>query len=393
MIKFLIYLLIIVLAAWVGVKIALDPGFVVFAYQHWTAEMPLWFFILAFLVTFTLFYFIVAVWRGTSRIPKHLRLLSRQHKLALSHQKTNKGLLELAEGRWANAEKLLVKGASDSAQPLINYLAAAKAAHEQMAYERRDDYLRLAHNTTPEATIAVELTQAELQMSHQQLEHALATLRHLQNKVPQHTYVLKLLQRLYVKLEDWQGLLELMPDLMKYKVLKADEAKALEIQAYCGLFNHVNGLQLTLDKVWDQVPKNLRREKSIVALYVRHLLIEQDDLTAEAVLRDVLKSLWDSELVDLYGETKGQDPDKQLATAEGWLKNHGNSPALLLCLARLAMRNQLWGQAKDYLHTSLNIDPCPQAYAQLGRLSEQLGDMPQALAAYRQAADIWMRNA
>lgn len=392
MIKFFIYLLIIVLATWVGVKIALDPGFVVFAYQHWTAEMPLWFFILAFLATFTLFYFVVAVWRGTSRLTKHLRLLNKQHKLALSHRKTNKGLLELAEGRWANAEKLLVKGASDSAQPLINYLAAAKAAHEQMAYERRDDYLRLAHNTTPEATIAVELTQAELQMSHQQLEHALATLRHLQNKVPQHTHVLKLLQRLYVKLEDWQGLLELIPDLVKYKVLKADEARALEVQAYCGLFNHVNGLQLTLDKVWDQVPKNLRREKSIVALYVRHLLTEQDYLTAEAVLRDVLKSLWDSELVTLYGETKGQDPDKQLATAEGWLKNHGNSPALLLCLARLAMRNQLWGQAKDYLHTSLNIDPCPQAYAQLGRLNEQLGDMTQALAAYRQAADIWMRN-
>ncbi len=385
MIKFIIYLLLLILAVWAGVKIAVDPGFAIFAYQHWTVEMPLWFFGLALVVLFLLVYMLIAFLKGTSRVSKHIKMLNKQHKLAIAHRKTSKGLLELAEGNWEQAEKLLIKGASYSAQPLINYLAAARAAHEQSAYERRDEYLRVAHETTPDAKIAVGLTQAELQISHQQLEHSLATLRHLQNMVPQQAYVLKLLKDVYEQLGDWQALLELLPELGKRKVVKPEALKQLEIKAYQGLFGKVNGLQITLDKVWDQVPKRLRREKAILIPYVKHLLSDKDYVTAEAVVRDVLKHAWDGELVALYGETKFAEPDKQLAYAEAWLKSHGNSPALLLCLARLAKRCQLWGKAKDYLQTSISIDATRETYAELANLYEELGETDNALQAYRDA--------
>lgn len=385
MIKFIIYLLLLILAVWVGVKIAVDPGFAIFAYQHWTVEMPLWFFGLSLIILFLLIYMLIAFLKGTSRVSKHIKMLNKQHKLTIAHRKTSKGLLELAEGHWEQAEKLLIKGASYSAQPLVNYLAAARAAHEQMAYERRDEYLRLAHESTPDAKIAVGLTQAELQISHHQLEHSLATLRHLQNMVPQQAYVLKLLKDVYESLGDWRALLDLLPDLVKRKVVKPEEAKQLEIKAYQGLFSNVNGLQITLDKIWDQIPKRLRREKAIVLPYVQHLLQDKDYVTAEAVVRDVLKHEWDGELVALYGETKFPEPDKQLAFAEAWLKSHGNSPALLLCLGRLAKRCQLWGKAKDYLQTSITIDATRETYAELANLYEALGETDNALQAYRDA--------
>jgi len=388
MLKFIITLLMAGLLVWASIKIAITPGFVIFAYEHWTMEMPLWFFLSAAFAILLAFYLLLALLRGTRRFTKHLKLLKQQHKLAIAHRKTSQGLLALAEGDWSLAEKQLTQGIEYSSQPLINYLAAARAAHEQMAYERRDRYLEKAHLAIPEASIAAELTQAELQISHHQLEHAVATLRHLQSKAPKHPYVLKRLYPLYISLEDWQGLLELLPHLVKYKVLKSEEAKNLEIEAFCGLFNKVNGLQLTVDKVWDDVPKSLRREKKLVIPYVRHLLQEKDYLTAEATLRDVLKYAWDSELVTLYGETKSSDPHKQLVTAEGWLKSHGNSPALLLCLAQLATRNQLWGQAKEYLQTSLSIMPSFEAYALLAFLHEQLGEVNEALKAYQKAVQL-----
>ncbi|WP_399361225.1 heme biosynthesis HemY N-terminal domain-containing protein [Thiohalobacter thiocyanaticus] len=43
----------------------------------------------------------------------------------------NQGLLALSEGDWPRAEKLLVEHADDSESPLLNYLAAARAAQDQ----------------------------------------------------------------------------------------------------------------------------------------------------------------------------------------------------------------------------------------------------------------------
>mgnify|MGYP000727120986 CR=1 FL=1 len=47
------------------------------------------------------------------------------------------------------------------------------------------------------------MTQAELQLADQQLEQALATLKHLRSVAPKHTYVLRLLRRLYEQLGDY----------------------------------------------------------------------------------------------------------------------------------------------------------------------------------------------
>ena len=66
------------------------------------------------------------------RIKNWLRL-RREHQ---SYSKTQQGLTMLIEGRWSKAERLLLAGVSQSFEPLMNYLGAAKAAHEQGAFER-----------------------------------------------------------------------------------------------------------------------------------------------------------------------------------------------------------------------------------------------------------------
>ena len=80
----------------------------------------------------------------------------------------------------------------------------------------------------PSADVAVSLTQAELQLADHQLEQALATLKHLRSVAPKHTYVLRLLRRLYEQLGDWEHLRELLPELRRRKVEDdADLAKTL----------------------------------------------------------------------------------------------------------------------------------------------------------------------
>jgi len=47
---------------------------------------------------------------------------------------------------------------------------------------------------------------------------------------------------------------------------------------------------------------------------------------------------------------------------------------LLLTLGRLCLQNSLWGKARDYLESSLQVQRNPEACAELARLLAQLGD-------------------
>ena len=60
------------------------------------------------------------------------------------------------------------------------------------------------------------ITQAQLQLARNQLEQCLATLLELRKKDPHHPFVLKLLHQVYLRLQDWQQLALLLPELKKY---------------------------------------------------------------------------------------------------------------------------------------------------------------------------------
>lgn len=382
----IITLLIFIAAVWAGIKIAADPGYALFAYQHWTVQMPLWIAAAIILLSFVLLHNLLLLVRGTGALAKKIRRWNKQRRFTSAQRLTKKGLQELAEGKWASAEALLVKATHHDNTPLINYLAAARAAQEQGADDRRDEYLRRAHESTPGSAIAIGLTQAQLQFSHKQLEHSLATLRHLQHIDPQNVYVLKMLKKLYVELGDWNGIIELLPELRKRKVLNSDALTALEQQAYIKLLQSVanNPNHTVLDEIWRQMPRSLRRDNTVILPYTQALLAQHREQEAEAIIQEALKSNWSAELVSLYGLLPAGNEAKQLDIAEGWQKQYGTNPTLLLTLGRLCMRNRLWGQARQYLESACDTTtPSVEVYAELARLLEHVGDTQQAMVYYR----------
>ena len=104
---------------------------------------------------------------------------------------------------------------------------------------------------------------------------------------------------------------------------------------------------------------------------------------AEKELISALKSNWRDPLVRLFGLVEGVDTTKQLKRAEGWLANHSEDPDLLLAAARLCLRNELWGKARSYLETVINLRPSPEVYQEYGALLSQLGEGEAAADAYR----------
>ncbi len=382
----------LVLAATVALVAALqqENGYVLLNYGPWTLETSLAFFLVMILLLFLALY---ALMRSMVRIwamPRGFRKWKAQRGTRRARRALTRGLVELSEGNWKTAEKNLMRHIRRSDTPLLNYLAAAKAAQQQGAHERRNRYLQLAHESTPSADIAVGLTQAELQLAHEQLEQALATLRHLQGMAPHHVYVLKLLKDLYLRLEDWSQLQRLLPELRKRKVIDSEDLRALELLVYRNILDRADRdpdpERLIL--VWRGIPKGVRKEAELIADYAGRLLDRDQGELAEPLLRESLQQRWDGRLAEIYGRVEGKDTAKQLAVAESWLVKRPENPVLLLALGRLSLRSRLWGKARSYLEASIGAIPSAEAYRELGQLLERLGETEAALENYRAGLEL-----
>lgn len=384
--RLIIFLLVFIFAVFLGLKIVEDPGIAFFSYKQWSVEMPLWFSVAAILLLFFVGYTILRLFDGIDFSIYRFRNWLQWRRKYKSYSKTNRGLVELVEGDWQRAENYLVDGIAQSDAPLINYLAAAKAAHERRAYDKRDSYLRKAHDVAPHAEVAIGLTQAKLQYDEGKFEQALATLRSLRNVAPKNKVVLKMLERLMIHLADWQELLTLVPSLRKVKVVTADEAQALENKVYFEIFKaSSNSAQVSFDQSWDAVPRKLQKDPLFIAYYVERLISNPEVAEKlEVLVSQSIKSQWNEELVRLYGLLQAPNPAKQLAKAEKWLKDYSSHAVLYCTLGKLSLRCQLWGKAREYFESAIKLEGNPTTYLEYGALLEMLGEHTAAVKSYRE---------
>jgi len=374
------------------VQLNKDPGYVLIALNHWTIETTLWIAILGLLLIFLLFYLFLRFCHKISHTPKAMSRWHSKRQAQKAQAITRKGLIEYSEGYWKQAKNHLVQALPNTDTPLLNYLTAARAAQKMGDSQLRDDFLREAQQSMPEAKIAVELTQAQLQLANHQWEQALATLRHLHDIAPRHPYVLKLLMQLYQEVRDWPQLIALLPDLKKYHVVEAQEFETLQHNAYLHALNDLakQNQATAINDLYHSMPKALISHPEIVAEYVNFLLKNNDYNTAKDLLRRCLRKEFNPQLIALYGSLPSDE--KQLAFAESLLKKNSHSAALYLCLGQLCIKQQLWGKAKHYLEQSNEVEPSPIAYATLGKLHEKLGDPVLAGSSYKRGLELATKN-
>lgn len=383
--------LVITLLVLVGVSLltalALEkPGFVLIAYDKTSIEVALFDFILVLAALFVSFYLLMRFIARLLLMPAELHKAYLRHQEEKAHQKFYKGLLELAQGRWTRAERLLLRSVWNHGTPLLGYLGAARAAQMQSAYDRRDVYLKKAIESDRSAGVAVGLLQAELQLSSKQNEQALATLQHLRELAPKHGYVLYMLARMYRNLGDWDRLLDVMPILRKSKAIPAEQIDEVEGQAVAELMLRASreGKNDSVQHLWKQLPKRLKLDAKLVESHVRALDRLGQNEQAATELRKYLNSHWNQDLVRLLGELTLPNPLQTLGHAESWLKQHGKDPELLLTLGRLSLQAELWGKARLYLENSISFGPRVLTYRLLGDLLESTGEKEQAQACYQQ---------
>ena len=372
----LFLLLIAAGAIGVGAFVYIDAGYVMLSWENYTVETSLWMFLvlgaIALLAVYIALRALLVLFGSDRRFNEW-----RQRRRSLrARRQTTRGLLALAQGQWRRAERNLTSSAKDSDQPLINYLAAARAAYEQDKSEATDEWLKQASLSTKGSDLAVGITQVQLLQSRNQNEQALAVLISLREKHPRHAYLLKLLVKTLQDLEDWVALNELLPTLRKATKIPDEELRKLERNVALQLLErarHANGGQ-GLTSTFDGLGRDVRYTSDVMKSYIDLLLETEQEEKAEEALREGLKHVWHDELVEIYGRLKGKDANKQLLFAEQQLKERPNDPLLLLTLGRLALRVNDLEKAREYLQTGLSIKGLAELHAEMGKVMLAEGD-------------------
>ena len=299
---------------------------------------------------------------------------SRRRRKA--NQQTVAATLAMAEGHYSQAEKLMIKGASNSDTPLLNYLSAAKAAQARGDDARRDQYLQKAQEENPKAELALTLTQTQLQIEQGQYDTALAMLESVYALNPRHPMVLDQLRQVHLARQDWSALCDLIPALHKVGKLTPKQEEDLLQQA-------VGSLE-TLKAVWQDLPRKLRLEPELLACY-----------------GDLLRQLGaDSEAATLWQEALRKQPMPQLLARLPKLKLDSYQPLLALlqkqqgqpevdtALAQLYLLAGQLDDAQKLLEQEVERAPSAAAYHALGQLMDKRRLTNKANEYYRQALEL-----
>lgn len=367
------------------------PGYLLISYANTSIETTVWVAVLIAVAAFWAIYFVYRTIRGSWRLTRGAASYLTHGGEQKAQLRTHRGLVAFMEGNWLQARRNLLKSASKSPLPLVNYLASARCAYELNDRDQAFDLLHKAEDVAPDRKLAVTLTQARMQLMGKEYESCIATLQRARNISANHPVVLDLLYQVYLAVNDWGAIGDLLPELRKQKILPPEQLDIVErdvhrsLIAFAGEKAKRAGSALeVLQQQWQQVPTKLKKDPQLVHDYCEQLRLNGCEQESEELLQQTLKRHWHDDLILLYGQVQGADIARQLLLAEGWLKSRPNSSALMLTLGRLCLRNELWGKAREYFEQSIDQQATPEAYAELARLLAHLDEHRLSTQYYQQ---------
>ena len=110
MVRLLIKLLILVIVVLAAVLLVRDdPGVVMLRYRGWTVDTSLAVALGVLIVFMVALYYLIRLLRGILRMPSALQRRSQNRRYGKARRQLNQGLIDLAEGRFDQAENHLMR--------------------------------------------------------------------------------------------------------------------------------------------------------------------------------------------------------------------------------------------------------------------------------------------
>ena len=184
-------LAIFALALGLVLAIQSNVGYVQVIYPPYRLDFSLNFLIILVIASFAAAYIIIRLTLHTLRLPAYVREFKETRRKEKGRRATEDALLAFAEGRYSRAEKLAQFALMLNDAPAVNTLLAARAAQEQRAYQRRDDYLARAEKLAPQHAIARLMIKADLLIESRPAQDAMPVVQELKAIAGKHLGALR----------------------------------------------------------------------------------------------------------------------------------------------------------------------------------------------------------
>jgi HemY protein len=381
-----------VLLAAIAVAIALlakdNSGYVVIVSQPYRIELSLNLLIFLVLGGYLAFYALARFTATLIAIPARVRAYRAERQNVRMRQSLNEALIAFFQGRYASAEKSAATALQGDETKGVAAIIAARSAHELGRFSEREVFLDQAKGGAEELDQARLTTLADLLVSQERYEEALAVLDDLSARDARNLRLLRLKLQAEQALRRWDEVLDTLGALTKLGGLGPAEAAAVRRAAHLGNLAKKSQDGAALGTYWKQIPAEMRMDPTVAATAARYQLALGSPADAQAIVEQALEREWNSSLVALYGEAGGADALPQIERAEKWLRQHARDPALLLALGKLCMRQELWGKAQSYIEASLALEPTHDGHMTLAALMERIGKPQEAVLHFRRSAEL-----
>jgi HemY protein len=360
-------------------------GTVVFLVPPTRVDLSVGLFLLIVLIVLWLTFWLGRVLQRLAAFPERVRIYRERRTELGAHRALYEALRALLEGRFVRAER----SAQDAqAAPPVAGMAAligARAAHRMQEFDRRDRWLEQAESD-PDLATARRVVSAELWAEQREPGRALRAIEALQSSGARHLHAMRIALSAHVQAKHWRDVMRTVRVLEKRRALHAEAAARVRRIAVRGLLADAADDPVLLERTWEAVDSPDRLVPDIALDAARRLNEAGRGPAAALALEAVLERQWDERLLDEYALCEVTGSRAQIERAESWLKAHPRSQPLLRCLARICLREKLWGKARAYLEESQRLGEDAQTSLALAELAEAMGDGEGAARHFRRAA-------
>ncbi|HQT81458.1 MAG: hypothetical protein B7Z60_04355 [Ferrovum sp. 37-45-19] len=374
------FIALFVVATIVAIAVGLNTGYVLIVMAPWRIEISLAMFVIGIIVLCLGLYTFSRLAYLSLSLPNRVQAYRQKRSKNRARSALYQGLTDYFEGNFKRAEKQVELALENGESPALSAIVAARSAHELHKYEKRDLYLAKINELGPETRLLRLTTHADLLLDERRFNEALTLLKEAHRLSPKHVRAHQLLLKAQLATGAWRAAIETL-DLLEH-LHAIDEVHALPIRrnAWQQLLRYSATYLDDLKATWKSIPSALRLDNLLAHTAAGYFIDLKAHDEALVIIEKNLEKSWDDALVALYGECRSQFNRTQIERAENWLKAHPDNAVLLLTLAKLCIRELLWGKAQSYLDASIFIEPSREAQLLRQELAEKIGPAKQSPA-------------
>lgn len=368
------FLTLFALATAVALAVSLNTGYVLIVVAPWRIEVSLAVFVIGLVLGCLGLYALSRLIFTTMTLPTRVQAYRLRRSRNRARSALYQSLTAYFEGHFKKAERQAEIALESEESPALSAVIAARAAHEQRRFEARDRFLDKAAALGPEVLLLHLTTRADLLLDERRYIEALDLLREAHRVAPKQVRAHQLLLKAQVATGAWKPALETVDLLEHLSGIDAVQAHRVRRNAWQQLLRQSAHQQDELLAVWRNIPGSMRADNALAHSAAGYLIDLGLHKEAQVIIERNLEKEWDAALVSLYGECEGESALTQIEKAERWLRDHPDNAVLLLTLAKLCMRQSLWGKAQSYLDASLFIEHSREGQHLKAQLSEKIGE-------------------